>query len=252
MACFRQGCVIVLSLTLWAATAVAAEQTPGLYDRPVLVVDPGVHTARHWQAAADSTGTGRRPLRTTRRCGSGRSRMAHWHGPSGCPPGRGMSDGSRRRDQPGRHVGRRRWLDLEQGWPARADLLVQSCEWRARQADRWPAKRCRSPRPSRRIGHRLATTLNGSNGIRLDYCDRDWGEVARDEDYGDASYGAAFAPDARLATSSFDGKVRLYTAGLQGTAHPTVAIDAPDSHRPFGIRISPTDPPTGCHSTARL
>ena len=60
MASFRQGCALALSLTLWAAAALAAEQppaTPGLYDRPVLVVDPGMHTAMIRRAAADSRRT---------------------------------------------------------------------------------------------------------------------------------------------------------------------------------------------------
>ena len=44
MALVRQGCAFALSLTLWAAMAQAEDQAPaatGLYDRPVLVVDPG-------------------------------------------------------------------------------------------------------------------------------------------------------------------------------------------------------------------
>jgi WD domain, G-beta repeat len=53
MACVRQGCALVLSLTLCAATAVAAE---GLYDQPVLVVNPGMHTALIMRAAADRAG----------------------------------------------------------------------------------------------------------------------------------------------------------------------------------------------------
>ena len=56
---FRQGCALVLSLTLWAAAATAAEQKPAeaaLYDRPVLVVDPGMHTAIIKRADADGAG----------------------------------------------------------------------------------------------------------------------------------------------------------------------------------------------------
>jgi hypothetical protein len=58
MASFRQGCAIVLSLTLWAAEARAADQPQadiaGLYDRPVLVVDPGMHIAAIRRASADA------------------------------------------------------------------------------------------------------------------------------------------------------------------------------------------------------
>jgi hypothetical protein len=59
MAFVRQGCALALSLTLWAVAALAEDQTPaaaGLYDRPVLVVDPGMHTAVIWRAAADQEG----------------------------------------------------------------------------------------------------------------------------------------------------------------------------------------------------
>jgi len=88
-------------------------------------------------------------------------------------------------------------------------------------------------------GRGLAATL-GSGGIRLYDRGRDWGEAARDEDYGDQSYGAAFAPDGRLATTAVDGKVRLYAAELQGMVRPTLAIDAPDGRQPYGIAFSPT------------
>ena len=39
-------------------------------------------------------------------------------------------------------------------------------------------------------------------------------------------------PDGRLATTSLDGKVRLYAADLQGLVRPTVAIDAPAASDP--------------------
>lgn len=48
MAGIRQGCCLALSLMLCAAAAMAdqpQDETTGLYDRPVLVVDPGMHTA---------------------------------------------------------------------------------------------------------------------------------------------------------------------------------------------------------------
>ena len=45
-----------------------------------------------------------------------------------------------------------------------------------------------------------------------------WAEVARDEDYGDQSDGVVFAPDGRLATTSYDGRVRLYAGDRRGGA----------------------------------
>jgi WD40 repeat protein len=59
-------------------------------------------------------------------------------------------------------------------------------------------------------GRYLAGTLGGANGLRVFDRDRDWSEAFRDGNYGDHSYGAAFAPDGRLATTSLDGKIRLY------------------------------------------
>ena len=58
----------------------------------------------------------------------------------------------------------------------------------------------------------------------------------RDADYGGgSSYGAAFAPDGRLATTSFDGQIRLYPPGL---AWPPLRRRAPGGERPFGIAFS--------------
>jgi hypothetical protein len=60
MAFVRQGCALALSLTLWAVAALAEDQAPppptGLYDRPVLVVDAGMHNAIIKSAAADRDG----------------------------------------------------------------------------------------------------------------------------------------------------------------------------------------------------
>ena len=51
-------------------------------------------------------------------------------------------------------------------------------------------------------GRYLAATLGGTHGLRVYDRDAGWREVARDAPYGDASYGAAFAADGRLATTS--------------------------------------------------
>ena len=59
-------------------------------------------------------------------------------------------------------------------------------------------------------GRYLAAGLGRRNGLRIYDRDRQWSEVFRDTNYGDGIYGADFAADGRLATTSFDGKVRLY------------------------------------------
>ena len=65
-------------------------------------------------------------------------------------------------------------------------------------------------------GRRLAAALNGPNGLRLYAAELDWAEVAQDASYGGSSYGIAFASDGRVATTSLDGQLRLYEAGLAG------------------------------------
>jgi WD40 repeat protein len=61
MACFRQGCALALSAVLWATAAGAAEKDQALiarvlYNRPVLVVDLGMHTSEISSASVDADG----------------------------------------------------------------------------------------------------------------------------------------------------------------------------------------------------
>jgi hypothetical protein len=83
-------------------------------------------------------------------------------------------------------------------------------------------------------GKRLAAALGGSNGVRL--IDPATGRVAaEDRDYGGDSYGAAFDRAGRLATTSYDGKVRLYGPDLRLLR----SAPAPGGERPFGVAFSP-------------
>ncbi len=59
-------------------------------------------------------------------------------------------------------------------------------------------------------GRYLAAMLGGANGLRVFDREKDWSQAFRDASYGDDSYGAAFASDGRLATTSYDGRIRLY------------------------------------------
>ena len=57
-------------------------------------------------------------------------------------------------------------------------------------------------------GRYLAATLGGTGGLRVFDRDKDWSKAFRDDQYGDSSYGAAFARDGRLATTAMDGMIR--------------------------------------------
>ncbi|MGA8156066.1 MAG: hypothetical protein WB822_07595, partial [Rhodoplanes sp.] len=59
-------------------------------------------------------------------------------------------------------------------------------------------------------GRYLATGLGGKNGLRIFDRDRQWAEAFPDTNYGGAIYGLTFAADGRLATTSRDGMIRLY------------------------------------------
>ncbi|MCP4660396.1 MAG: WD40 repeat domain-containing protein, partial [bacterium] len=83
-------------------------------------------------------------------------------------------------------------------------------------------------------GLRLAAALGGANGIRL-FRVRDGQELAQDADYGSRSSWVDFDPQGRLASTSYDGFLRLYDSELSLLAK----VEAPGGERPHGIRFSP-------------
>lgn len=83
-------------------------------------------------------------------------------------------------------------------------------------------------------GTRLAAVLGGPNGLRV-FRMPDGQEWGRDTEYSDRSYGVTFAADGRLATTSFDGKVRLYDS----TLHLLASASAPGGKNPHGVAFSP-------------
>ncbi len=84
-------------------------------------------------------------------------------------------------------------------------------------------------------GDKLVVALGAGHGIRL-YATRTWQALARDSDYGDASYSVDFDSQGRLLSTSDDGYVRLYDAKLKllhkqktaGGEHPFFARFSPD------------------------
>jgi WD40 repeat protein len=73
-------------------------------------------------------------------------------------------------------------------------------------------------------------------GLRVYDRERYWSEVFRDADYNDTIYGVTFAADGRLATTAYDGKVRLYDSDFKLAVPP---VKAASGAKPFQIAFSP-------------
>jgi hypothetical protein len=92
-------------------------------------------------------------------------------------------------------------------------------------------------------GRHLAATLGDDAGLRVFDRDKDWRETFRADQYGGDSYGAAFTRDGRLATTSYDGLIRLYeydphsnSPSIRRVGEP---VPAPSGLRPDGVAFSP-------------
>ena len=94
-------------------------------------------------------------------------------------------------------------------------------------------------------GRYLAATLGGKNGLRIFDRDKEWSEAFRDDKYAGQSDGATFTHDGRLATTALDGLIRLYqfdpindSPNFRRIGEP---VQAPSGDRPRGIAFSPDD-----------
>jgi WD40 repeat protein len=74
----------------------------------------------------------------------------------------------------------------------------------------------------------------GQKGIRI-YDARTYALIAADDQYGGPSYGADFGPSGLLATTSYDGYVRLYDDGFKLKAKANLV----GGKRPFALHWSP-------------
>ncbi len=83
-------------------------------------------------------------------------------------------------------------------------------------------------------GRYLAATLGGKNGVRI-YTTSNWQLAVKDADYGFHSYWADFDPTGRLATTCFDGFIRLYDRAFRLIAKKK----GPGGNLPFSAVFSP-------------
>jgi len=85
----------------------------------------------------------------------------------------------------------------------------------------------------------LAVAL-GSSGIRV-YRTTDYGLAGEDRDYGGPSEGVDWSTRSpqRLVSSSFDGFVRLYAVGQDGSLRLLSKRQAPGGKLPYSVRFSP-------------
>src|ERR1700730_582236 len=229
------------------APALAQDQGPktgpDLYDRPVLAVDPGMHTAKIQSLAVDAggrfavTGSDDRTVRIwsvadgqllrTIWIPGGPENVGRVYGVTISPDGSTIAAGG--------------WTETRQGEHPIYMFDSASGDLVRRIHDDLPNVTyflTFSP-----DGRYLAATLGGLVGLRVFDRNKNWSEALSDHQYGDHSFGAAFPSDGRLATSSFDGLIRSYqydpnsdSPNFRRVGEP---FKAPSGKLPKGVAYSP-------------
>ena len=241
MARLRRNCIVQLTALLalaWAApahTQDAAEAGPaGLHNRPTLVLDPGMHTAAMTHADVDAegryavTGALDKTIRVwsvedgqllrTIRLPAGPGSLGQVRAVAISADGEVIAAG-------GWTTGRTK--------PEKIYLFDRATGAMTGRIEGLPETLTHLTFSS--DGRYLAAALAGANGLRVYDRRAGWAEVAHDTDYADASYGADFSPDGRLATTSWDGHVRLY----DGSFNRVEKVQTPGGRQPYRIAFSP-------------